>query len=455
MTRSINKHLNVVPTTSYSFTYSMEGVLEDLPAPWDFCISCVYDLEIVILDPDGVEEHREEHTFSELSPDCSSSTFSRTKTFNVTFTDIGTYTIIKTLRLNKLSFEEALEDLATTSASYPDLEDFEEEYLSGIDTTECDYTCEQHCISILKADGIPSPTPAQIAECMEEYCDSLIDEAFTEASGSECQSMLGLMRADVDLGGWLNDDDAFINAHKATALAGTGYETASPATIRANWKGEWVDKFVIHHREYCHYTSCKSDSTSRLYDYRMTRKENYTDASAAGYIDPLGMGSSIPTGYNPGVSTVDPFYTGLSSADKTKLEDAMLDYYDDGGTWISLWEFVDPASSPVASALYYHSTTAAEKDITRYRLFRGAYQDLKLKLQEDIKAAEPCAYTDDEHTIVRKSTIDPGSTHDDHLKYAGDLLDKHASGTCEYAAEGWMNRLYDSCDSATIAGIIG
>ena len=341
---SVNKILNYVPNTLYSFTYDMEGVIyrqtltntlngEQLP----LCLDCIYELSIRITGPDGValvidtgavDSTSRQYRFSNpQNADCTNNSYSpQASTIdirNINFSQPGAYTVTKVLRV--VPDEQDLQNQITEALAGLEvsLQEMIEDYQSQVDTTDCDVTCEELCRSqVLEAhpEWTPGVDDAQIdaavASCVENDCRQWIDESLAgveNGSKGDCAYMAQRMNLDVSPGGHQHESADGIGATNISAfwssvqsslssivfydLDGVTPSTLQPtsiADIKNNWQDSWAGSLLPFHREYCHYRYCLDLDSSRYYDLQMAQIKDIAIAQNSGHHDPLAAPAKDP-----------------------------------------------------------------------------------------------------------------------------------------------------------------
>lgn len=213
---SFSTQLNVAYTADYTFNYSFTvPPLADSCLP-TFCIDCVYDLNLELVDecginlaPSGyqqkltgkfVSNEDGSHTFHTVCNDPQIGT-AGTNSFTVEALQRGTYSLNKHLTIHDPA-RQAYIDLYLNeeiNGCIKTLEDFIAEEMAAIDTSSCNITCES-CFEnlgsledfIAAGNGTANDYFQQKEEC-EELCDN---EPITP-----CEASYNLMLMDVSPGG--------------------------------------------------------------------------------------------------------------------------------------------------------------------------------------------------------------------------------------------------------------
>jgi RHS repeat-associated protein len=153
-------------STTYTFDYDLLiDVFEDTCLADEICFNCVYDLTLKVIDECGVDLVELEDELMEevvighfdlvndtivFNTECSDpTTFDTTKSIELVL-PVGNYTIIKKLTVNNDAIDFYVNSYMDSSINecFMTLHDFEELYLSQIDTTDCYIDCED-CLEAL------------------------------------------------------------------------------------------------------------------------------------------------------------------------------------------------------------------------------------------------------------------------------------------------------------------
>ncbi|MGD1846504.1 MAG: hypothetical protein ACFB10_14045 [Salibacteraceae bacterium] len=236
--KSTSGILNILPSLTYSFSYDLTGVIAALSVNQpevaniltdglffnitnsDFCLSCDYELTISIYDPDGLPVT--------ISGDLNGTTpISVTITgndacvtpstfeidaydFTATFDKVGSYTVVKTLKLlnNNTELIAAIDNITGNEGL---LQTLIQSYQNQIDLSGCDFTCADVCSTQVLMDD-PTLTGQDLIDaveaCVEANCDPALTSMFNHPDFNDCAGYLELMKADVSPfggagnGGW-------------------------------------------------------------------------------------------------------------------------------------------------------------------------------------------------------------------------------------------------------------
>jgi RHS repeat-associated protein len=104
----------------------------------------------------------------------------------------------------------------------------------------------------------------------------------------------------------------------------------SESDFISNFKTSWAAQLLQFHPEYCKLTEYQTHQASLLWDNQFQNINTYADAVSQGYFDPL-------TGSGGITSNIDPLSLENSGHYYAQLLDSLNNYFNHGGTNISLW----------------------------------------------------------------------------------------------------------------------
>ncbi|MEM6262775.1 MAG: DUF6443 domain-containing protein [Bacteroidota bacterium] len=366
----ISTHRHVVTTSGVvDFDYAVQPNSFDDCLAEGICYDCVYDLTISVLDECGTEmlgNHTSdpmypsvvqafETTIGPLGtldnqcdapwPNYSSPTTDATGGDQLKADlDVGTYTVIKELRVNTTArnyyFDAFLGD---DNACIKSFDNFYQEALDSTDFSGCEVdSCELGCLekwgsslpiyeTIIGGSATQEEYVAKIAECKE----NCIFEA-----GGDCKAKLLIMRSDVSPGGQYaaysvdvntgdfisTDPNSVLNVSN-TLPPGLNYTNLFPNQqdfpydpnmsvddFIKNWDPNWADVLVMAHPEYASYNKCTENTLSRAFDLELSMVNSYAEAEAKGYI--------MLT--EPHILDIDPYFdaskSGQGASDKSAFD---------------------------------------------------------------------------------------------------------------------------------------
>ncbi len=451
---------NSIATTNYSFSYDLGNIVVNTLSV-DDCLGCTYDLRIQILKPDGSYEDQinyegniSDEVIYTFSPDdaCNPSSYSNVD-FTVNFGEQGTYTIIKTLRLNQAALS-AIEAAASTHADYPDLTQIKNNYLSQIDTTECDITCEDKCRTMLILSGNLNPSDLEIANCVEDNCGEIIFDTLESYGDNSCDYSLDQMKSQVSPQGYYYEDDTWLDNNLSCLSLGS--QNSNITYVRSHWDDLWADLLVQQHPEYCHYTNCAINKYYKAYMYEMSLIKSKSEAISTGYFYPLSTPAQdpfylqtnvlnpLPSAFTTFTNSMQHYYTGGDP--NVMIKDALGNLVVPTNPDWTLQEYVT-----LNEALYYNiDDTDPDYTILRdqqcFRIFRGLYDDLRLTAIDDMQQSGAgffisCSYISDKENRIFSPYIAP--EEEDVLD---DLWESNIN-LCWINASDWLAALVNECPS--------
>lgn len=463
--------LNVAIGEAYNFRYEMDGEIVNVPLSYTMpdgstvtltgqCLTCEYELDINILDPDGINVYSNSQTISPSEACVDDAAYQ--VNFTINFNKIGTYRVTKELKLANQSVDDLLNSLAN-SGNLPSLSNLQDYFTSQIDLYACSYTCEQYCETKI-AQEFPSLDPAsqsfkdKVASCVTNDCGEWVGEALT----SNCDGLLSQMIVQLSPGGIYYDGSESANFISTVTTTSPSYTDLSdldfvvklpgqpdqtingmanyPGTSTpfstylfdaSQWQPQWSETLAEAHREYCHYTECQLNIDSKHYDIRL---KNLASWSAA-------MNTSIPdvtpTTYYAGsvgdwnsIMTNDPYYQSLSTTLKGNYSSMLSNYLSSGSNIFSQ-----------AEQICTNAGIAAGADV-RFHIFIGMYTEAKMKFMQDNSS---CTYYDDSWAIVIENPILNLATADDIWDLINAQGSTSSGNICTVNVDSWMAAITTDC----------
>lgn len=429
--------LNTIRNNVYTFNYDLTGTYNSLTLNGvDICKACTYELEITVLDPDGlyllpssppthaqidsvtvngkkIYKIIQTFTGSQLASCAAGTAYSTNPiSFSMLFSKIGEYRVSKTLRLaaGSLSMQQQCLD---SLGVLPDSTVFVDSMIAQIDSTECDWygtndsiisavlqwSSQAECNSLLTQmeyqvralAGIPI-TSIVDATCMQNSVYKIkdvngneVDVAFNALgnmvlAGTSTLVSLDVAGTDGSVMTGINDITTFI-----TAVDDPLY-----------YQEEWTAVLVLCHREYCHYQECLNQINSNVFSLELGRYQTWAeftaDYPAVSYPNAVGV-------YN-----LDPFHL----IDNCNLDDSLQ-------TWTTsfysgpLVQYIDTVIAYMNQSPNYNGNmTSAQQDTLRWKLFHSMYN---AKKEELLISCSPCTFYDDSVAIVTPPSLpDPNDT---------------------------------------------
>lgn len=246
--------LSVSYNSSYNFTYNLQiDTLADPCLRQNYCISCIYDLEIKVTDecgqivsPVASTSNPVSKRVGHLNPspngftmNCSSpSQTNMTDHLNFQFTP-GVYTVSKILTINKDARDFYVKNYLDSAynSCFKTRSDFIQEALANLDTSSCYGSCDD-CVAALgtKDDYVSS------GQGDEMQYDFLLDQCMEPCRDRTlCQSSYEMMLVDMSPGGiygTLDNAPGAITANGQTlsVFNMSNQLTANRTTNQGNWK---------------------------------------------------------------------------------------------------------------------------------------------------------------------------------------------------------------------------
>lgn len=372
-TSLVKKIINVKPNTVYTFNYKIEAfasLVEDFG-----CQDCNFDVKLSITNPQG--EHMELPVIAgNESPDnlsyqrgmltasdCSIKTELSNISFQVLLPEIGDYTLVKTLKVHELSFEQMQTEILQEASVIQEIQQIWQYYPT--DPNECEI-CIEDC----------------------EGIDELIDETMSEVASINCTNIYN--RIVQDLKEQSGDD---------------GYEPDQQE--------------IEEHGLYCQYELCLRDNSSEVFDMKLARIPNWSTAQSAGFANPIALDPFFNIDSLNGSDFLDEMQTRLDNVFVGTVRydsngDGEIDEEDNTQDYEGpIQEVTDPANTDFYVAangqanvngkhlLYMdlmnrraalgETAYQEELDALRWNLFRGFYMEAKRKTKlEDIGAYNGC-----------------------------------------------------------------
>nr|AUN36862.1 Muc19 precursor [uncultured bacterium] len=452
LSRSVNRIANG-QTATYAFRYSIDWrnyhpTTADGTASVDtYCATCVYELTITITDPDGNPVPLSVTTTGSAAaptpvinrvfqyPEVTcTATPTESLTFEAFFDKLGEYVITKRLQQTAggidIPAEEVSEIPGAIEISFPD----------GSDPTDavwqCARTCEEYCSAL--------ETTSQ-AECVQG-CATLGPE---DAAEQECSNLRLALYADVSPGGYLFEDEAWLDA----AVQGIQFPNedgtpaiypGTPSEFATIWRPEWAELLLPKHAEQCHLDICNDLTPSRQYELDMAAVLTYAQALTQGYLNPLNM-AATSGGPPSSSSNRDPYFAsgGYGAGQKTWMVNKLSHFAlaQDGVTMLSIWDWV--AQPQVLESMATGGLLSS--DDARWQLFRSMYLAAKHQHNAEVLiASQTCPYLDSDEAHVHPPLVDPGT---DVIESLSEEMDSYCTELCPVRASHWVQTLQQSCPS--------
>ena len=476
--------VNVVPGTTYSFTYNLTGVINSLGIA---CRSCVYQLNISITGPDGnpvslttggssVNTITDTIQNGSLSS-CSTTSFTgSTVNFTATLPSIGAYTLTKTLLLTNGAIQAYLA-WADSNGTWPNSATIAQNYLSQVDSSICDLSCtgayKGTCTQQLAAQtpGWNSLSTAvqqqMIQNCITGKCNGMITQAMDSSVADQCASYLEQMKqsiipgqqGSVNYNWWATAPPYTIQMpNPSGGVLIITADTLADSTYFQSW---YADSLVKYHREYCHYTACVSREQAGVFQDQLGLINGLQAAQDSTFTPTGPTYYNIITGYNQAAVDSDPLFGpgGECSAYAVQMYDSLhYSVMQCGSLGIAAYYAYTTSYGPCnngytssasnASIFYPGLSSPANDSVIQSRywqLMKGCYINYRQKF---IKLAEQgsCTFFTDTNAIVKDPTGNmPGDTASMNNAIAQQQQMATPYQQCQANVTGWKWTITDAC----------
>lgn len=478
VSKSTDVILNLVPQTDHTFTYDFTSVNNEFG---EICEVCKYHLKISIYDPFGValDLTPEDDATSSIErdyPDVGASCDDETHTSaqleipDVTFVEVGEYTIVKELTLTDgeiLDQVNSWKEAGSGPDGFPSRVDIEGVYESQIDFSACELTCEGHCKQIAILNGATEENylnSTDYATCVEGCGD--IENLAANQTDTECESIKTQMVKQIIPGG-IYYNNTTIKKPETNSLRFTAQDESTLRGDRQNdldiilnpneFLDSWADELVKVHPEYCHYQYCvdKEYVASRKYSLEMNATKTLAEAQEKGYLDK----SNDPilqeiNEQNDKVAFTDRLFNSRWNnfqSDDFSDPNNVLDFNENGlEDDYNLWEFVDQVESIYGPD--YAPATQEERDNDKWMLYKGLYNGIKEEAIIEQKATGEnnptivgdngqCIFLSEPYAVVQKPVDIPDLDEDGWRALAAQQQTEQCGVVCEGNVANWMSVL--------------
>jgi YD repeat-containing protein len=401
----VTTQLLVTSASTYSFTYTLDGVAFSPECLSNVCYNCVYDLEINITDACGAPLSSASPQFpvsamvGTINQGCAPGDLAK---FQFTPGAVslslqpGNYTVTKRLKINQAAMEAYLADYLTRSECVQQQADMIAAALAAVDVSSCESACPE-------CDDYQSPCRNSYQMMLSDVSPhgqyaGLRDQTGAVNTGYHPLSVLNTSNSLPKLSAnWrnpkfeANNDANYYMADGTTKvlipvqLIGNTYipainnasnlKDASGNTWTSGdmfiqpqnlatvedfvfyWQASWARSLVTFHPEYCYYEWCKtnteiqSGSTQSSDQYDETLLSTTTRAAAV---------ASSPSLLNPLSTTQagcnDPYFRtgGRGAAQYTAMNAAMQNY---NGSGVTIWQMARIIGTPAGNM--FNATVSA------------------------------------------------------------------------------------------------
>lgn len=331
------KILNAKAGTSYTFTYDFNSLGSDIPNVG--CVSCSYDLKITITGPNGellllpvIAGNEDASKFSyELKNittplNCVTPQTPINISFVLSLTELGDYTLQKSITTKERTFEEVKTEVTLTTEVQEIISEIRNSY--QVDPAEC----------------------AICNSCSDS--EDIIEGAITEIATVDCEN---------------------IRYRIIQALR----DSSSDPTV------DPTEEMITNHPDYCHYLLCVKNKSSEVFEKKIARIANWSAALTPGYQNLINVDPFFNN-----LANYDQNLSGLSykSAMQSKLNNLLLGVvpYDNNGDSIAdgSTEFrgtILQITNPALTSYYVNDQGLA--DVNGYHIL---YYDLMKRKDEGI-----------------------------------------------------------------------
>lgn len=409
--------LNAIRNTNYEFFWDFSGTITEIAC---ICYDCEYTFNLSIVDPDEAVILDTSVVYS-ASTTCPNIYHIGQFNLVVPFPKLGNYRAIKTLTVTPPDVQ-ALQDSLINCPSFPNIQDYIDDALTEIDSTDCGEDCEAFLPTWFNTDTGP---PSMGRDTVAVPCNGAIFLDSMDIINGECSGIYRRMWEDVSPDGWLFD---------STAYAATGGDSIL------------IDQLVRAHREWCHYQACLETAPSKLFDIQAASIQTLSEAVRLGFIPDPDSCPLVPSQLN------DPYWDGIPGGYAYILDVLCSAPYlnETNSTYFGILNFFSSAN-PSVDTLYAQCANDPDCiDTLRWVFTRSAYLDAKIGWQMDyLENTLGCPYYDDAYTIVVRPEI-PNSAVADPVSWASASLASQCNDNCAGNVDYWMSSLLDSCNSVGV-----
>lgn len=331
-------------------TFYIEKTLNnytDTCLPTNFCLDCIYDLNVKIIDNCGVDLA---NGYSQTIGNWPLDTLCGTDTL---FTDslrvnlgMGKYYIEETITVNDSSFEFYYNQYLEENTCIPTYQDILTSLLDSANTEMCNpfidstvgNTCRDHYLMML-SDFYPG---GQYSLYFNQD-SAMLDSTFNLSIFNPNNKLPGtpFWRDVTFLDDNGNPDSIFVLGTKWAV------DKAPLFNVIGQWNPSWSEQLVQYHPEYCYYNGCMEDSLSHKFDALMRKVDNFNDAFDSGYFNLVNMAVNnlvtedhkVPT-FCTSTAIIDPLFKSGASGSSylTDFRDSLTNFMSLGGSNFTIWQ---------------------------------------------------------------------------------------------------------------------
>jgi len=387
--------INTQPT-HYSFRYSLNGSTStvSLENGQTVCPQCKYLVTIAVYGPDGsfVGGHEEPVEIGPPPPDtCGSSDKIH---LDVDLVPPGEYKLVRRIELDTSIISTYFDQQQSIIPGRPDMED--------IRTT-------------VRENAFDS---CKLLTCEGSECEDMVREAVER----ECNSLDALAKADVR--SWAIE-------HGVDLSAADGYSCESSP----DWyQGPQPD--ACCHAENCDAT-VNDQVKSKLWEVAFGKIEDWKEANARGFLDPLRMESILSQGVSPctpsNPACLDPEFT-VNSIDRNSMINYLQAYRPD--------EFSEDTNTLISAWAYVSRPQLGFDAKERWAAFRGIYMAGRARVLRDRVNRSSCPYNS---AVAGPDLTALSEAGQQQVEAAAQAFAEHCTEQCEANVCNWRWQLADQC----------
>ncbi len=488
---NVTYRISNIETTEYEFEYEFsaahfpQGIKDPSSSNTEnICVECDYKLEITLMKPNGdwaqmekgspasnVTKIEEIYSGKDLSCGTAGNTAMPVINFSANLSMVGDYILSKklTVVINEDSIDARTESTMTTLGI--DLNSMIATHIAAVDTTLCDVTCEDHCLTrVLHANPTwtlsthETQILAAVAACVDDWCMGIVDSSISYTNGAgqgtQCMAIYDQMIVQVSPGGWYYESNNSSSTGRVSDfwqemdtkqgndefLLSDGVTVASTSEIRdpSLWNSDWAEIAVELHREYCHYELCMDFQDSKAYDVMMGIQKGWT--AAGDYNDPLNTPEKDPIlSVNVTLSNSITFY-GTTYSGTVSMGTMITQAFNNFNGTEDLDDFVDDPSSGL------YSPAVPYNDANKYAAFVPLYGGIKSDLIRLIKEANGCHCYDDDNAITKcQPDLKDPTVRDQIVQDGNNFWSGGCEELCTMNVYAWMEKLNSKSAGALYA----
>lgn len=432
-----NTIMNDAVGKAYNFNYDLTGTNAQLDG---ICSDCNFELVMTIVDPNGTavaintnntygdNDFKIIQSINGNGGTCETETITPSISFSTDFSEIGSYTINKSLRVTNgdiTQIKDFLENLPLESSpptGFPDFNNIYDNVLAGQDPYACEFDCDNLCHNIALDQGHVEGSFAYdeaVLACKAENCPT-VDQVIEQSVIDRCEDYKHSLVTDYkenrslfDIINTLYDNSGLIEHIPDEDLI-------TKEKLFSYWETpSWDNTLARDHQEYCVYTNVCGDvyddvnsplnlRRADAYGLELSTLTSFEEAARQGNFYPLGdmaLTYNFITDLYEDVAVIDPLIIQLPQDLKIGL-----------GTEFNNYEFpseTTPSSFGGQTGLYgfieymYDKAKAVDETVSpdmKVSLFSAVYGTMRNKYI-DLYLEGKC--TDWEGDVIKKRYLNP------------------------------------------------